>query len=254
VAEERSGYSAGPAVEERTEAPTAKRIAEARRAGDIPRSPLLTWAFVLACVVIAGRIVLPLSLERFEAGFDLSIATIRGTSGLGPTELLSEVLASAAEGAIYLLLVAVVAAFAAAFVQVGPLFTFEPLASPLRLRFGDRWLDGAVSTLAAAVLFVAGGWFAFAHAGDLAALLTLGPRPLARGAGALLESAAWLAVAVLAAVGALDLLWRRARHLQSLKMTRTERRRADREEHGDPIARANRRREHAHIASQDRRE
>lgn len=235
-------------MEERTEEPTPKKRAEARRRGSVARSPLLTWAFVLACVVAAGTALAPLALASFETSFDLTMATVRGESGLGPTELLGAVLSSLGEAAIYLLLVAVVAALAAAFVQVGPLFSLEPLGAPLRLRFGDRVGEGLVAVIVTAAVLGVGLWFSFAHAGDMAALLTLEPASIATGAGALLERAAWLAVAALAVLGLADYAVRRILVARSLRMTRSERRRAEREEEGDPTTRARRRREHARIA------
>jgi flagellar biosynthesis protein FlhB len=238
----------GLAVEERTEEPTPKKRAEGRRRGAVARSPLLTWAFVLACVVAAGSALAPLALGTFQTSFDLTIATIRGESGLGPTELLGAVLSNAAEAAIHLLLVAVVAALAAAFVQVGPLFSLEPLGTPLRIRSGDRLGEGLVAVVVTGAMLGLGLWFSFAHARDLAALLTRDPASLSRGAGALLERAAWLAVAALAVLGLADYAIRRVLVERSLRMTRSERRRAEREEEGDPATRARRRREHARIA------
>lgn len=203
---------------------------------------------MLACVVAAGSALAPVALASFESSFDLTMATIRGESGLGPTELFGDVLASMGEAAIYLLLVAVVAALAAAFVQVGPLFSLEPLGTPLRLRFGDRVGESLVAVIVTAAMIGLGLWFSFAHAGDMAALLTLEPASLSRGAGALLERAAWLAIAALAVLGLADYAIRRVLHARSLRMTRSERRRAEREEEGDPTTRARSRREHARIA------
>jgi flagellar biosynthesis protein FlhB len=203
---------------------------------------------VLGCVVAAASALAPLALASFEASFDLTIATVRGESGLGPAELLGAVLSSMGEAAIYLLLVAVVAAIAATFVQVGPLFSLEPLGTPLRLRFGDRIGEGLVAVVVTGAMLGLGLWFSFAHAGDMAALLTLDPASLANGVGALLERAAWLAVAALAVLGLADYAIRRVLHARSLRMTRSERRRAEREEEGDPTTRARRRREHARIA------
>jgi flagellar biosynthesis protein FlhB len=236
----------------RTEAPSARRRREARRAGRVAWSPLLTAAAALAALWLALRWVGEALLAGLAGGLR---AWLSEGASVAPGELGAVALGLATRVAgpvLQLLVVVLVAAGAAALVQVGPLFTPRVLAPDwgrLGLAAGwrrlwslearlARWRAGlaAVAVLAPAALVVAGSLR------ELVALPYHEPR-----AGLVVLSALadrWLvaSVAGLGALGLLDLLWQRRRLDESLRMTRREAELERRETEGDPLFRRERQR------------
>lgn len=243
----------------RTEEPTPRRLREARRRGDVPRSRDLTAAvsvwFVLAAMVLGvaptiGRLLQAVAgtVGRVGSADETLLSTETAAWGRLGVEILWPVLAAA-----------VGAALACGIVQVGGLFTMEPLrprlervhpARGVRRLFGRGWFEALKSLLkfvavaAAALLAGRAGWVEVSSAARADAW-TLG--------GSLAGMLARLAVAagvLLLALGAVDLLHQRWRHRRDLRMTREEVRREQREEEGDPQQRAERRRLHRELLAQ----
>jgi flagellar biosynthetic protein FlhB len=116
---------------EKTEQPTQKKLREARRRGEVPRSRELGTAAVLLAAAAALTATAGHLLASLVGVFDLSLAAVAHRSAASPTALL-EAAAALGLDALVPLLVAVVAAGAlAAFLQVGPLLTVEPLTPKL---------------------------------------------------------------------------------------------------------------------------
>ncbi|NMC69617.1 MAG: EscU/YscU/HrcU family type III secretion system export apparatus switch protein [Myxococcales bacterium] len=243
----------------RTEEPTPRRLREARRRGEVPRSRDLTAAvslwFVLAAVAL---LVVPVAGTVVEAlGRTLSRAGSADPS------------AAATEAAIWVqigarlalpvLLAAVAAALGCGIVQVGGLFTVEPLRPRLerihpgrgvRRLFGRGWFE-ALKSLLKFVAVATAAWLAGRGAWDeLPAAARGDAGSVAQVLAAALARLAVAAGALLLALGAVDLLYQRWRHRRDLRMTREEVRREQREEEGDPQQRAERRRLHRELLAQ----
>ncbi|MBN1769881.1 MAG: EscU/YscU/HrcU family type III secretion system export apparatus switch protein [Deltaproteobacteria bacterium] len=243
----------------RTEEPTPRRLREARRCGQVARSRDLTAAvslwFALAAISL---LVVPL-VPRVVEGLARTLS-LAGSAGEAAASREATVwMQLGLRLALPVLLAAVLAALASGVVQVGGLFTFEPLrprlerlspAQGVRRLFGRGWVEAVKSlakflvVTAAALLAARGSWAELVSAarGDAATL-----------AQALLVALARLAVAagaLLLALGVLDLLYQRWRHRRDLRMTREELRREQREEEGDPQQRAERRRLHRELLAQ----
>jgi flagellar biosynthesis protein FlhB len=236
---------------EATEAPTPRRLAEARRRGEVACSRELCGAVALAAGLLA--------LAAGGASFVASLAgLVRGglLSALAPDRSPSGALLAAAADVARLaalpLLAAAAAGAAAGLLQTGGLVA--PAAATPRLERLDpaRGLAGLLSRerlaaiglgllKATLVLALALGWVEGA-ASSIASL----PRALAPGAGllALLAPLGLRLCLVLLAFGAADLLLTRWRHRRRLRMTRQEVRREQREDEGDPRHREARRRRH----------
>ena len=238
--------------QERTEAPSARRLRGARRRGQAAVS-----AELIGAAALAGGLG---ALALGGAGCARSLAQgMRAALSSAPLAAPEPGAALARSGAALLQAVLVPAGGALAGAVVSGLlqtsFLFAPAAlsprwdrlDPFRglrrllsaaqlgavalglvkgtvlLAVGTLWLRGAAPSLSAlARLEAAGLWRALPVLGDLAARLAL----------------------ALVALGAVDLLRVRRRHLRSLRLTRDEARRELREDEGDPALRGERRRLH----------
>lgn len=219
---------------ERTEQPTPLRLAEARRRGQVPRSPDLTAAvLLLAAVLLVGLLggKLLAGLTNLTAAMLDGRAAPAASAGESAAALwghLGPVLSAA--GVLMLALAA--AAALAGFLQVGPLLTTEPLAaradrlSPgagLRRILSLRTAVRAGMAAAKIVAAVAVGWVAIA--GGLPRIVALaGCEPAAMGprAGRLLFDLCIRLAGLLLAVGVVDWLYQRWQHRLDLRMTRRE--------------------------------
>ncbi len=237
----------------RTERPTPRRLAEARRRGEVAVSRELTGAAGL----VAG---LALVAATAPWWFTALAGEVRGglSAALRPDLLPSAALHSAALAVLRLsappLLAALVVALAVGLLQTGGLLSAAPLAPRLerldparglvRLFSGERLTTLGLSLLKAALVLA----LAAASWSPAAAALSQLPRAVApeRAVGALLWPLAGRLGALLLGFGALDLLLARWRHERRLRMSRDELRRELREQEGDPALRAERR--HAHRA------
>jgi flagellar biosynthetic protein FlhB len=231
--------------EPRTEQPTTRKLQRARARGLVARSPDLAVAaglLALALVLIGSG---PRLVGALEA---LVVAGLRAAAGpLSASDPLAPLLAPAREVALLSLrsvLAIAAAAAAAGFVQVGPLFApaalapdFARLSPPERLRAllaPDRLPELGLAALKLALLLFA-AWSALRpHARDVFQLPLVRPAQALPFAGALLRELAVRTGLALAAIGAVDVLYRRIRHARSLRMGRRELREEQRESYGAP--------------------
>ncbi|MFL5261384.1 MAG: EscU/YscU/HrcU family type III secretion system export apparatus switch protein [Anaeromyxobacteraceae bacterium] len=242
----------------RTEAPTPRRLREARRRGEVATSRELTGAFAVlagvAAMTLCGRGI----AASLAAAMRHDLAAAVG-AGADPWPAVVGALALLARTALPPLAAAAVGAAAAGALQTGGLFTLaavrfrledlDParglarLASPERLRAVGFALVKSAMALGTAWAFVRGGAPAIAAAPSRLAGATL-----QEGAASAACAAVGVGVA-LAALGIADLLLARRTLLQRQRMTREEVARERREEEGDPRIVALRRRVHRALAS-----
>jgi type III secretion protein U len=242
----------------RTEAPTPRRLRDARRRGDVATSRELTGAITLlagvAALAVCGR-GLAASLAA-AMRHDLAEA-VRG--GAEPWPALLRALALLGRATAAPCAAATFAGAAAGAFQTRGLFTLQAVRFRMesldlakgvaRLASGERLAAVAVG-VAKAVAALSVAWVAVrAEAPDLAAAP-------GRAAGALLAggaaSAARIAISVgaaLSAIGLVDLLLARRRLVRRSRMTREEVVREHREDEGDPRLAAERRRLHRALAT-----
>lgn len=234
--------------EPRTEEPSARKLLRARAQGLVARSPDLGAAAGLLglALVIAGSAEPLLRALRalLLAGLRAAAAPPAANAPLAP------LLAPARDVALGLLvpLLAIAAATAcASFVQVGPLFALSALApaaerlSPAqRLRAllsPERLPELALAALKLGLLLLAAAWALWPHARELLQLPLARPGQALPLAGALLHALCWRMGLALAALGVIDLVYRRYRHRQRLRMGRRELAEELRESYGSPEAR-----------------
>jgi flagellar biosynthesis protein FlhB len=235
------------AAEQPTHDPTPRRLAEARRRGDLPQSRDLRAALALAAT---GAVLIALApsiggLLRLY----VSTAIERATRGEG----VRAAAVLALDSGLRILAVPLAVAFATpilvGLVQTGGLWLGPPRADLGRLAAGRRARGEALAglvrgALAVAILLsVAAATLApilprVASMGGAAPLVVFGA--VAERLGARLILAALLA-------GVADEIWVRLRHRRRLRMTRSEIDRERKELEGDPIHRQARRREHQRL-------
>ena len=206
----------------RTEPASSRRLQEARRAGDVPRSGELTaWLVLLAALGVLGwqapRLLLAMQ-DLIPAAF------------ADPTRPSSPLFLASAQAMLWALLPVLAAVFAAAL--VAPLllsgWVYAPAAAHAdlgratpfkafsRLLSADAWFDAMLALLKLLIAGVVVGWALASGWADL---------PTEGGPAALSDAAVWVGRGVLALAGALALVaaldagWRWWRYLQRHAMT-----------------------------------
>jgi flagellar biosynthetic protein FlhB len=237
----------------RTEEPTPRRLAEARRQGQVAISPELTGAVAFAGVVVvvtaAGAAACGQLVAYLRGGLTLAVRAGDPSVALG----------AAARQAIALLAlplgVAWVLTLAGGLVQTGALVAPRAVrfdarrALPSARRLVEAGTLATVAKGAAGVLVLLGvAWVTLAPLlRPMAGLAGGSPGGVLVAVGALGRRVAWPMALALVGLGGVDLLWRRARHHRSLRMSRAEVDRERKQHEGDPHRKVERRRLHREV-------
>lgn len=236
--------------QERTLEPSARRLEEARREGQVPRSRHL------AHLLLLGGAALALFLLADPLLADLRALLARGlafdaTAARDPARMsarLGELVAHGLLAVGPVLLILLAAAFAAPLAVGGWLFSLQ-LAAPRfdRLRllqgFGRMLSLSALAELGkvllVSVLLAAAGFgFISTHVEDFASLAQMDLAVGLARFGSLAGVAFLLLVATLGAVAAIDVPLQIFRHRRDLRMTPEQARREQKESEGDPHLKA----------------
>lgn len=232
--------------EDRTEAPSAKRLASAREEGQVPLSRELQTLSGLGIAILALVMMVPPQVERFVIRMQgmMENAARIDVSGGGAFIVLREMFGFCAMLAGPVLLAGAMGAVATTMVQTGFLLRFtalmpqpgriNPKKGLARLFGGETAVEGLKSLMklgafAFAVWHVLGGLFPVVlhsvgwNAATLASRMTR-----------LTMNAALMVLAVQAAVTMIDVAWVRYKHISGLRMSRQELRDEHRESEGDP--------------------
>ncbi|MCW7539742.1 type III secretion system export apparatus subunit SctU [Aquabacterium sp. A7-Y] len=247
-------------AQQKTEAPTPRRLRDARRKGEVPKSRDWTAAAVLLALGVWLTLAGDATLEGLKAliaralQHDLRALQAGGSAAPLLGELVREALWLVLPPVALLLAVSLLAAW----VQVGALFSMEPVTPQLQrlsptqgvkrlfsLQTVVELLKLVLKTVVLGVIVTVIALatmpeFLRAHWLPLQALM-----PLATGS---LSQLLWPAVISFLAVAAFDLWFQRWQHLRQLRMTREEVKRDHREMEGDPMLKGKRRQLHEEIA------
>lgn len=237
-------------AEERPYQPSARRLSEARKRGQVPVSQDLTRAVTLLGALLVLRLGGEGILQALEQCLRTAF-TAAGGDEVKATLVLRQVGELGARALVPLLLVVLLAALATGFLQVGPLFAARAVAPSAGridpVSFFRRLLseEGAYELLKICAKLAAVAAIAFytlrGAARGLASLAERDVRTsLEIGAGLAFDLCIRIA-AVFALLGVLDYFYQRYRHRQRLKMTRREYEREQRETEGHPLIRRERR-------------
>ena len=107
---------------EQTEKPTQKRLNDARRDGDVPKSKEVTSTMLVLCWLVMVWLGLPLVSARVSGLMQRSLEAVSRPGGTPPGALLSEALWSVLGVLVPLLLAAAAIGLLTEFLQVGGLF------------------------------------------------------------------------------------------------------------------------------------
>jgi flagellar biosynthetic protein FlhB len=220
--------------QERTEAPTARRLSKAREDGQVARSVELPAAAVMISAVtllfLAGSWLLLKLAEGFKAGFVIDRTTLFSPDLL-PAMVGAQLLHAFGVIAPILLLTAVVAIVASGLTG-GYLFSVKallPKGSKLNPLNGLKRMFGpkaAVELIKALLKFalVAGVLVAMVQVnlGDLVQLGNMPLEPAMRRAGELIVESALYVTLSLVLIAAIDVPWQKYDFLKRMRMTKQE--------------------------------
>jgi len=247
---------------EKQHEPTPRKLEEARRKGEVPKSNDLVTASAWAGLALAGVAV---------GGAALTNAGSAGMVLLDQADRLSTLFAEGAGapvggllgrigGALApLFLVPFVAALVALLTQRALVFAPEKLQpklsriSPLsnaKQKFGRSGLFEFAKSTAKLLIIGAILWvFLLARMPRILATTQLEPRPIAGELMALILEFLLLVVVVLGAIGAIDFLWQRHEHFRKNRMSHKELRDEMKQTEGDPHVKQARRQRGQEIAA-----
>lgn len=246
---------------EKSEAPTARRLREARRRGQIAFSPEVTAAGGFLAGAIALGFAVPRAASEFRGllqGAAASLATADGTAAwqepvrqamFAALRILAPVLGA-------LLVAGVGLAVAQAGFNVAPgrlapeLARLNPATAAKRIFSLQGVIDLLRTVLKIAAVLLIGWWAVRDAFPSVVALHAAGVADVASVLSGLLRSFALRAGLVLALLAAADYALQRRRWMKGLMMTREEVRQEYKEQEGDPVIRSQRRALHQELANQ----
>jgi len=246
---------------DKTEKPTPKRLSDARKKGDVPKSKDVTSTAVLGAWLLLGLMVAGFAFNRLGGLFDEIFAVMdRPFAEAWP-------IAGAAAGkafvAITALLLVPIAIFGllAEFAQVGPVFTFEKMAPKmshmnpgegLKRMFNTDNLFEVVKSLAKTLLLVVLTWIVAAAAFDkLMAVPTGGADGALAAYGGLTFQLLAGTVGVFLFVSMLDFAYQKFSFTKKMRMSHRDIRQEMKDSEGDPHVKAHRRQLHQEWAQQN---
>jgi len=237
-------------AQERSLEPSAKRLEDARREGQVPRSRDLAHLLVLGSAagllfLIAGPLM-DAGRRLFATGLRFDAATLADPNRM--TARLAELAASALIAVAPLMAALLVAAIAAPLAIGGAIFApkmaapklerIDPLKGIARLFSAPALVELVKVILVSVLLAAVGAWYVYSHLHEFA---SLAHEELSTGLahfGWLLALAFALMVATLAVTSAIDVPFQIFHHRSKLKMTVEEARKELKETEGDPYLKA----------------
>jgi type III secretion protein U len=239
---------------DRTEEPTPRRLADARKRGEVSKSREVGATAGLIAALAIGTLMLGWAGDQLAALLELAIASIGQ-----PFENAAPALARASAWA----LLSIVLAFAvpvaliallADFLQIGPVFSTEPLTPKLErldLMAGLRRMFGAdnvvelVKSLLKTALIGLIAWLVMREIFAKSTALVHGAAPALGEAlrASTVQLLGWT-VAIFSVITMVDVLYQRYAFRKRMRMTRSEVKREHREDEGDPMLKQKRRQLH----------
>jgi type III secretion YscU/HrpY family protein len=243
-------------VSEKTEQATDKKLRDARRKGQVPKSRELSSAAVLLALTFALVSAAGPLQGGFRSIFELSLAAM----GQGPDaslRALHAALALASSVVLPVLLAGMLSGVALTFLQVGPLLTFEPISPDFGRLDPLKGLRQVVSlkrgvellkSLALLAVVAAVAWFTLRASLRGLLGLVLAPGQVALETLGVLGERLFVRVGVaLLGVGVLDLLFQRWQFQRDQRMSKDEVKREHKSAEGDGQLKHERRRVHQEI-------
>jgi type III secretion protein U len=239
---------------ERTEEPTERRLRDARRRGDVGKSREVGATVGLLATLVVGSLVVGYAGAQLSALIELAIGSIdkpfdlamRELGRAGAWALVGIVLSVAVPVGLLVLL--------AEFLQVGPVFSTEPLSPKLerlnpveglKRMFKAENLVELLKSLAKTALLGLIAWLVTREMFMRVSALHHGS---AQAFGEALRTSTVLllgwTVAIFSVVAVADVLYQRHAYLKKMRMSRDEIKREHKEDEGDPHIKGKRRQLH----------
>ena len=247
---------------DKTEQPTQKRLDDARKKGDVPKSREVTSTVVLIIWLALGAAVVGFAAARIGGLFDSLFATIgQGWMTTGFAGAARSIGGQAFELSLMLvamlLLPAAAVGLLAEFLQAGPVLSFEKLkpnmdalnpAEGVKRMFSmDNLIEVLKAVAKTALLFIV-GWLVVKSALPQIVGLARSPSVSPQAIGALLwdltlKLTAWT-IALFALVSLLDAVYQRWSFTKKMRMSLRDIKQEMKESEGDPYIKAQRRQMH----------
>lgn len=241
--------------------PTERKLAEARRKGEIPIGRDLVGAaagagFLVALWLMPGGV---LALGQTGAVLLEQADTLAGQMVSGHAGLLAGLLGTVVQSVAVYFALPVVAILVMLIAQRGLVVSGERLRprlsriSPLagaRQKFGpDGLFEFAKNLVKLSAISAVLAWFLMGRAPLMFAAMQADPRQVALVLGQLILAFLFLVVLLQGIIGVADLVWQQASHIRRNRMTRREMMDEMRQSEGDPQLKAQRRRKAEAIAT-----
>jgi type III secretion YscU/HrpY family protein len=244
--------------DEKTEEPTAKKLREARKRGEVWKSRQLTTAGMLLAMAAVLWATGESALARLETSWGLAIAGIDGGAA-GAIRALTASASIMLSIVLPILVVAVVVAVLTQVLQTGPLFTTEPLSPKLerldpiagikRIFSQKNFVELIKSSFIVLVVSIV---VILTLEGSLRGVIGLVGRDAmaALAAAGVLVTRLFVRVgAVMVAIAIMDVLYQRWRYQKDQRMTKDQVKREHKEAEGDPHLKRERDRTHREIVT-----
>ncbi|HEY3799452.1 MAG TPA: flagellar biosynthesis protein FlhB [Caulobacteraceae bacterium] len=237
----------------KTEDATPRKLDEARKEGDVPKSMELSQACALAgafgAVAMTGGLMarnLAAALLPFIAHPDA--IQLQGAAGV---EVSRELMMAVAPVLLTVMGATMLAGVGGNLVQHGFLFTTAKLQPKLdklnpmegfKRLFGIDGFANFIRSFLKLVLTAGVAWWVLApHRGDLPMLISLDPVSLLNYSANIARSLVFAVIALMAVLGGVDFLWQRQRFMERMKMTKEELKEDFKQSEGDPHVKARQR-------------
>jgi flagellar biosynthetic protein FlhB len=244
---------------ERTEEPTPRRRADARREGNVARSQDLSGALMLLAATVAAAAAMYPALGALKEMMEAALASGAGTTGQA-IQAAREAAAAGARICLPIMLAFAAVAFLVQFVQVGWVFApsvlspklghLDPMRGFQRLLGINGLVRAALSVAKVAVVGAVAALTVYQYRLDIVALAYLAPMQCLSRGGLMALDLALRLLAVLLVLGVIDLLYQRWKHHRDLRMTRQQVRDELKSAEGDPQVKRRRFRMQQQIAMQ----
>lgn len=242
--------------------PTQKRLEDARKKGEIPRSQDITTAAAYGGFVIAAMAFGPATLTALGGTLMMPLdrAPDLAAAVFGPGGLESAARGAPFAGGMLRRVVAAMApwfavpaalAILAILAQQAFLFTPDKLQpklsrispiSTFKQKFGRNGLfEFAKSATKLTIYSVILGVFVWGQMPRILAMLSMPPGPVIAELGRIVIRLMWLVLVVAVAIGTVDYLWQRVEHMRKNRMSRKELKDEMKDSEGDPQMKGQRR-------------
>jgi type III secretion protein U len=246
---------------EQTEKPTQKRLADARRDGDVSKSREVTSTVLVLCWLVLAWLAFPLVSRQIGALMQHSLQAVSQPGGETAAARLWEASRTLLVVLLPLLLAAAAAGLLTEFLQVGGLFVpkrvlprtarLNPVEGLSRMFSRENWVEVLKSILKTAALIAI---FVFVLVRALGEILRLPFGDVHDIATAHWHAFMWVGIwttCVFASFAVVDAVYQRFIFTKRMRMSRRDIRREMRDTEGDPFVKGRRRQLHQEWAQQN---